>query len=125
MRQYETIYIINPNLDGDSVKEVVTKFSDLITKLKGYIVSVNEWGKRKLAYEVNRFDRGYYVVLNFCGLPGVVKELERGLKLDDRVLHYLTVKINEDVDSEDLAGTEQEQEETAQEEPTESGDRGE
>lgn len=102
MKRYETIYIVNPNLDADSIKEVITKFSEQIKKLKGYIVKVNEWGKRRLAYEVKRSDKGYYVMLDFCGLPGVVKELERGLKLDDRVLQYLTVKVGEDVDPKDL-----------------------
>jgi small subunit ribosomal protein S6 len=120
MRQYETIYIVNPNLDVDSVKEVIAKFSDLIKRLKGSIVSVNEWGKKKLAYEVKRFDKGYYVVLNFCGVPGIVRELERNLKLDDRVLKYQTVKISEDVDPEDLVGKGQAKEEKAEEDQKES-----
>jgi small subunit ribosomal protein S6 len=120
MRQYETIYIVNPNLDADSLKEVVTKFSDLIEKLKGYIVEVNEWGKRKLAYEVKKFDRGYYVVLNFCGLPGVVQELERNLDLDDRVLKYLTVKTGDEVDPADLISKRQEREDTMGEGPKQS-----
>ena len=120
MRQYETIYIVNPTLDADSLKEVVTKFSDLIKKLKGYIVNVNEWGKRRLAYEVKKFDRGYYVVLDFCGLPGVVQELERSLDLDDRVLKYLTVKMGEDVDPEDLISKRQEREDKTEESPKES-----
>jgi len=110
MKRYETIYIVNPNLDADSLSEVVTKFSDLTQKLKGYIVKINEWGKRKLAYEVKHFDKGYYVVLDFCALPGTVKELERNLKLDDRVLKYLTVKIDEEVDPEDLKAVEHEKE---------------
>ncbi len=110
MKRYETIYIVNPNLDADSLKEVVTKFSDLVKKLKGYIVKINEWGKRKLAYEVKRFDKGYYVVLDFCGLPGIVKELERNLNIDDRILKYLTVKIDEDADPEDLIVKGQEKE---------------
>lgn len=120
MRQYETIYIVNPNLDVDSVKEVIAKFSDLIKRLRGSIVSVNEWGKKKLAYEVKRFDKGYYVVLNFCGVPGIVRELERNLKLDDRVLKYQTVKISEDVDPEDLVGKGQAKEEKAEEDQKES-----
>lgn len=115
MRRYETIYIVNPNLDADSLGEVVAKFSDLIKKLKGYIVKVNEWGKKKLAYEVKRFDKGYYVVMDFCGLPVVVDELERSLKLDDRILKYLTVKIGEDVDPEELKGKEREREDKAEE----------
>jgi small subunit ribosomal protein S6 len=120
MRRYETIYIVNPNLEADSLREVVTKFSDLTKKLKGYIVKVNEWGKRKLAYEVRRFDKGHYVVLDFCGLPEIVKELERNLKLDDRVLKYLTVKIDEDVDPEDLVGKEQEKEDKKEDKKQES-----
>ncbi len=120
MRQYETIYIVNPNLDADSLKEVVTKFSNLIKKLKGHIVNVKEWGKRRLAYDVKKFDRGYYVVLDFCGLPGVVQELERGLDLDDRVLKYLTVKTGEDVDPEDLISKGQAREDTTEQSPQES-----
>ncbi len=120
MKRYETIYIINPTLDADSLGEVVTKFSDLIKRLKGYIVKVNEWGKRKLAYEVKRFDKGHYIVLDFCGLPEIVKELERNLKLDDRIIKYLTVKIDEDVDPEGLTGKEQEKEDKIEKSTNES-----
>jgi len=112
MNHYETIYIVNPTLDDDSLKEAIDKFSDLIKKLKGYIVKVNEWGKRKLAYEVKRFDKGYYVVLDFCALPKMVTELERNLKLDDRILKYITVKIDENVDPKDLVSKEKEIEDT-------------
>ncbi len=120
MNRYETIYIVNPNLDADSLGEVVAKFSDLTQKLKGFIVKINEWGKRKLAYEVKRFDKGYYVVLDFCGHPGMVKELERNLNLDDRILKYLTVKIDEEVDPEDLRVTEHQKEEGTEEGRSES-----
>lgn len=98
MKRYETVYIANPNLDDEALKEVVGKFSDMIKKNEGSLVKVDEWGKRKLAYEVKRFDKGYYVLLDFCGLPEMVTELERNLKLDDRVLKYLTVKIDDEVD---------------------------
>ena len=115
MNHYETIYIVNPTLDDDSLKEAIDKFSDLIKKLKGSIVKVNEWGKRKLAYEVKRFDKGYYVVLVFCALPKMVTELERNLKLDDRILKYITVKIDENVDPKDLVSKEKEIEDTMEE----------
>ena len=115
MNHYETIYIADPTLDDDSLKEAIDKFSDLIKKLKGYIVKVNEWGKRKLAYEVKRFDKGYYVVLDFCALPKMVTELERNLKLDDRILKYITVKIDENVDPKDLVSKEKEIEDTMEE----------
>jgi small subunit ribosomal protein S6 len=115
MNHYETIYIVNPTLDDDSLKEAIDKFSNLIKKLKGSIVKVNEWGKRKLAYEVKRFDKGHYVVLDFCALPKIVTELERNLKLDDRILKYLTVKIDENVNPKDLVSEEQETEDTVEE----------
>jgi len=112
MNHYETIYIVNPTLDDDSLKEAIDKFSDLIKKLKGSIVKVNEWGKRKLAYEVKQFDKGYYLVLDFCALPKMVTELERNLKLDDRILKYITVKIDENIDPKDLVSKEKEIEHT-------------
>jgi small subunit ribosomal protein S6 len=115
MNHYETIYIINPTLDDEALKEAIDKFSNLIKKLKGSIVKVNEWGKRKLAYEVKRFDKGHYVVLDFCALPKIVTELERNLKLDDRILKYLTVKIDENVNPKDLVSEEQETEDTVEE----------
>jgi len=106
MRRYETVYIANPNLEDEALKEVVDKFSDLIKKNEGSLVKVDEWGKRKLAYEVKRFDKGYYVLLDFCGLPEMVTELERNLKLDDRVLKYLTVKVDDEVDPAGLIADE-------------------
>jgi len=112
MNHYETIYIVNPTLEDDSLKEAIDKFSDLIKKLKGSIVKVNEWGKRKLAYEVKQFDKGYYLVLDFCALPKMVTELERNLKLDDRILKYITVKIDENIDPKDLVSKEKEIEHT-------------
>ena len=123
MNRYETIYIANPNLDAGSLSEVVTKFSDLVTKLNGSMIKIDEWGKKKLAYEVKRFDKGYYVVFDFCGLPDLVKELERNLKLDDRVLKYLTVKTEKDVDINDLLADEvrKEDDPEAHEEAVEEG----
>ncbi|OQY15638.1 MAG: 30S ribosomal protein S6 [Desulfobacterium sp. 4572_20] len=112
MNHYETIYIVNPTLDDDALKEAIEKFSDLIKKLKGFIVKVNEWGKRKLAYELKQFDKGYYVVLDFCALPKMVRELERNLKLDERILKYITVKIDENIDPKDLVSKEKETEDT-------------
>jgi len=115
MRRYEIVYIINPDLDTEPLGEVVAKFSDMITKLKGYVLKVNEWGKRKLAYEVKRFDKGYYVVCDFCGEPNTVTEIERNLKLDDRVLKYITVKVADDVDPEELTREAQQKETGAEE----------
>ena len=134
MRHYETLYIVNPELDDENYKAVVDKFRDLIEKEKGVIVKLEEWGKQRLAYQVKKFDQGAYVLMDYCGGAGVTAELERDLKLDDRILKYQTVKLADDVDPQALVNKEeeakketapkeeqaQEEVETAQEEKIES-----
>lgn len=102
MRHYETIYIVSPELDDEAYKAVVTKFQELITKERGVIIKLEEWGKQRLAYQVRKFDLGSYVRLDYCGGPGITAELERDLKLDDRVLKYQTVKLADHVDPQAL-----------------------
>ena len=114
MKRYETIYIANPNLEDEALKEVVAKFSDIVEKEKGSIVKIDDWGKRKLAYEVKRFDKGHYVLLDFCSFPEAVTELERNLKLDDRILKFLTVRIDDDVEPAEIpVQTKEEEDESA------------
>jgi small subunit ribosomal protein S6 len=134
MRHYETLYIVNPELDDENYKAVVDKFKDLIEKEKGVIVKLEEWGKQRLAYLVKKFNQGSYVLMDYCGGSGITAELERDLKLDDRVLKYQTVKLADDVEPQALiqkeeeakgetAPTEdqaQEEEETAKEEKSKS-----
>jgi small subunit ribosomal protein S6 len=109
MRHYETLYIVNPELDDENYKAVVDKFRDLIEKEKGVIVKLEEWGKQRLAYLVKKFDQGAYVLVDYCGGPGVTAELERDLKLDDRILKYQTVKLADDVDPQALVEKEKEE----------------
>lgn len=108
MRHYETLYIVNPELDDENYKAVVDKFRDLIEKKKGVIVKLDEWGKQRLAYLVKKFDQGAYVLIEYCGGPGVTAELERDLKLDDRILKYQTVKLADEVDPQALLQKEEE-----------------
>ena len=102
MRHYETIFIVNPTLVEESYREVVNKFTNLIEKQKGVIVKVEEWGNQRLAYKVRKFDKGFYVIFNYCGGTGVTSEVERDLKLDDRILKYQTIKLSDDVDPQQL-----------------------
>jgi len=108
MRQYETIFIVNPTLAEETYREAVNKFKNTIQKQKGVIVKAEEWGTQRLAYAVRKFDKGAYVLFNYCGDAGVSSELERELKLDDRVLKYQTVKLEEDVDPQALMTKEKE-----------------
>jgi small subunit ribosomal protein S6 len=102
MRHYETIFIVNPTLAEETCREVIDRYKNVIEKQKGVIVKVDEWGQQRLAYRVKKFDKGFYVLLNYCAGSGATSELERELKLDDRILKYQTVKLADDVDPEEL-----------------------
>jgi small subunit ribosomal protein S6 len=102
MRNYETIIIINPTLGEEDYKEVLKKYSTLVERQKGLIVRIEEWGVQRLAHAVKKFDKGAFVLMNYCGPSSVTSELERDLKLDDRIFRFQTVKIAEDVDPQEL-----------------------
>lgn len=92
MRAYELMYIVRPDLDEESTKAVIERFQNLITEQGGQVEKVDEMGKRRLAYEINGFNDGYYVVVNFKGESGLTAELERQLRLSDQVLRHLIVR---------------------------------
>jgi small subunit ribosomal protein S6 len=102
MRYYETLYLINPNIADEDYREVVNKFNSFVEKNKGVVIRVDEWGKKTLAYNVKKFDKGYYVLLKYCGEPVLIKKLQRDLKLDDRVIKYQTIKLSDNEDPEAL-----------------------
>ena len=102
MRYYETLYLINPDLAEDTYRDVVDKFNNLIEKNNGVTIKVDEWGKKTLAYDIKKFDKGYYVLLRYCGEPDLLAELRRYFKLDDRVLKYQSIKLSNNADPEAL-----------------------
>lgn len=108
MRRYETIYIVDPTIKDEDHQEVIKKFQNLIEKEKGVFIKVNEWGKQRLAYEIKNFDKGSYILMDYCGDSGITAKLERDLKLDDRILKYQTVKLADEVDPQELMREEQE-----------------
>lgn len=108
MRHYETIFIVNPNLVTENYQEVISKFSGLVEKEKGIMIKVDEWGTQKMAYDVKKFDKGAYVLFEYCGTAGLTTTLERDLKLDDRILLFQTVKLADKVDPEELLLREEE-----------------
>ena len=98
MRRYETVWGVNGDLPDEEVKATIDKFTNIITGQGGTLVSVEEWGRRKLSYKIEGTLRGYYVIADFAGLPAAVKELERNYRIDDRVIRYLTMKKADQVD---------------------------
>jgi small subunit ribosomal protein S6 len=88
MNKYEAMYIISPTIDEEQVKALVEKFNDLISE-HGEIEKVEEWGKKKLAYEVQDQKEGYYVLVYFSANPEFPAELERIFKINEDILKYL------------------------------------
>ena len=93
VRDYEAMYIIQPVLEEEAKKAVIEKFQKLVESSKdGKVVSVDEWGKRRLAYEVDKKSEGHYVLMNFSAEPAFIDEMTRIFKITDDVLKYLIVK---------------------------------
>lgn len=102
MRRYETIFIVDADLPDDSIDELVERFGKIITDMKGIVVKIDKWGKRKLAYQIKKQQRGYYILMDFVGERTVVAELERNMKFDEKVLKYMSVKKADKVDLEEI-----------------------
>lgn len=95
MRKYEVIYIIKPELDEEKTTAAIERFTSLITNAGGEIIKTEQWGKKRLAYEINDYREGYYVKVNFTGEPVVAHELERVFKITDDIIRYLIVREEE------------------------------
>ncbi len=91
MNKYESVIIINPNLEEESVKNLIKKFSDLINT-DGTVASVEEMGKRKLAYEIKKQKEGFYIVFKFEAKPELISELERNYRITDEVMKFIVIK---------------------------------
>lgn len=101
MREYETIFLLKPDLPLDVAKGLQDKITDIIKKTNGHVLAKADWGKRRLAYRIQKLKHAQYVYLLFLDEGASVAEIERILKLDDRVIRYLTVKLKDKVNVED------------------------
>ena len=97
MRMYETIYIVKPDLGEEEIKAISTKVQDVIASMNGDFKRLEDWGPRKLAYPIAKFARGRYYYLRFDGGSALIAELERRLRLDDKVIRYQSVKLETEV----------------------------
>jgi len=94
MNKYESVVIINPNLEAESIKALINKFSDLINT-DGKVVSVEEVGNKKLAYEIKKQKEGYYIIFKFEANPALISELERNYRITDAVMKHIVIKEEE------------------------------
>ncbi len=102
MRRYETLFIVTPDSSEEDLKAVAAKIQGVVTGMNGIVASYDEQGRKKLAYSVKKQNKGYYVLMDYVGSSDIVSELERNMRLDDRVLKYLTVKLADQVDPESI-----------------------
>ncbi|WP_232698023.1 30S ribosomal protein S6 [Brevibacillus daliensis] len=92
MRQYEVMYVLRPDLDEEKVKANVARYSDIVTNNGGEVTKLQEMGKRRLAYEIQKLRDGFYVLMNFKANADVVAETERLMKINDDVIRFLFVR---------------------------------
>ena len=94
---YESIFVINPNLSDDETNATIKKMQDVVSKQGGEMTKFEDWGKKKLAYEVKKQKRGHYVFFQFKGTPASISELERTYKLTDSVIKFLSVRLEKEL----------------------------
>lgn len=89
--KYETVFIVSSKLDEEETKAVIQKFKDLIAE-NGTVDNVDEWGKRHLAYPINKETEGYYVLIDFTSVPAFTAELDRIYKITDGIIRSLIIR---------------------------------
>ena len=94
MRKYETIFILNPEVTEEEVSTMVDKVKSIIENHNGTVENVDLWGKKRLAYEVNKKSEGYFVLLHFSSDENLPKELDRNFKIMDSVIRHIIVNRN-------------------------------
>ena len=98
MREYEFTFIVQPEISEEGLQSICEKFERVLEKHGSVRLQYDDWGRRRLAYEIQKFQKGHYLLLYFLDDGKVVTELERAARLDESVLRFLTVLVNDDVE---------------------------
>ncbi|MCP4114975.1 MAG: 30S ribosomal protein S6 [Desulfobacteraceae bacterium] len=102
MRMYETIFIADPDLQDEVRKTLFEKYKSILVQEGGILANFDDWGNKKLAYEIAKKPRGHYVCMTYGGTGELITELERNFRLDDKVLKYMTILLEKDVNPDAL-----------------------
>ena len=94
MKQYETVFILTPVLSDEQMKETVAKFRNLLTDNGAEILNEEIWGLKKMAYAIEKKSTGFYCLVEFKGEPSIVNTLETGFRRDEKVIRYMTVRLD-------------------------------
>lgn len=92
MRAYEIMYIIRPNIEDEAKKSLVERFDGILTSNGAEVVDSKEWGKRRLAYEINDFRDGYYQLVKVNAAPVAVEEFTRLAKISEDIIRHIVIK---------------------------------
>ena len=95
-RVYESAVLINAALDDETIKSLIEKIKETITNNGGDLLEIEDWGRKRLAYQVKKSKIGYYAIFRFNSPPDIVPKLERNYQLDENILRYLTVALSKD-----------------------------
>ena len=95
-RVYESAILINAALDDETIKNLIGRVKETITTNGGEILEIEDWGRKRLAYQVKKSKIGYYIIFRFNSLPDVIPKLERYYQLDETILRYLTITLSKD-----------------------------
>ncbi len=102
MRKYETVFISDPDLQDQTRSDLFDKIRSIIAKENGILLDFDEWGNKKLAYEIRKKSRGHYACVTYGGTGDLIKELERNFRLSDDVMKFMTILLSDDVTVEQL-----------------------
>lgn len=94
MRKYEAFFIFVPSLEEENRNQLLDRLKGIIEG-NGTITNIDEWGMRKLAYEINDLTEGYYVMVNFESTPEIIQELDRVCKISDSIMRHMIIREDE------------------------------
>lgn len=97
MRVYEVLFIIAPNVEEGDIDTIITQLSDVATNQGARIAKIDRMGRRRLAYQIQKFNEGYYVVFTVEGTGAEIAEIERRMRVTDAIIRYITIRIDEDL----------------------------
>ncbi len=100
-RKWETLFIIHPDF-VEAKKEIFNKINQIVQSKEGEILKIDEWGIRKLAYPIEKKNHGYYVYMEFYGLADLPKELEYYFRIDERIIRFIIVKLEDRVEPDKI-----------------------
>ncbi len=93
-RTYESVAIINAALEDDQIEATISRMQETITTHGGELLDLDKWGRKRLAYPINKAKSGYYVIFRFTASPELIATFERNYRLDENVIRYLTIQLD-------------------------------